>query len=281
MTHGDPARPIGVFDSGIGGWSVLREIRRELPDESLIYVADSAYAPYGGRPDAEVAARAHALASFLVERGAKALVLACNTATAVAAASLRASFSLPIVAMEPAVKPAAALTRSGVIGVLATRRTVESEQLARLRDAHGRDVTILCHAAEGLVERIEAGDFDGPHTLALLMRYVQPLRERGADVLVLGCTHYPLIRPVIERIAGPDCQVLDPAPAVARELRRRLLVAGLLGAGPARPPAVCTTGTVGHLRELFSLLGESVPDITAIELPNLPVSSQPSTGAAS
>ncbi len=248
--------PIGIFDSGIGGWSVLREIRRELPREALLYVADSAHAPYGERSEAEVATRAHAVARHLVDEGAKALVIACNTATAAAVASLRARFALPIVAMEPAVKPAAAMTRTGVVGVLATRRTVDSEQLARLRDAHGRDVRILSCAATGLVERIEAGDFDGAGTRELVARHVAPLRVAGADVIVLGCTHFPLIRAVIERAAGPECGILDPAPAVASELRRRLAAADLLATEDAASTRVLTTGPAARLRELLTLLGE-------------------------
>lgn len=252
-----PAQPIGVFDSGIGGWSVLREIRRELPHEALLYVADSAHAPYGERSAEDIEARAHAVANYLVAAGAKALVVACNTATAAAVASLRARQALPIVAMEPAVKPAAAMTATGVVGVLATRRTVDSEQLARLRDAHGRDVRILARACTGLVERIEAGDFDGPATRDLVARHVGPLREAGADVLVLGCTHYPLIRPTIEAVAGPACRVIDPAPAVARELRRRLAALSLLAEKGGGAPRVLTTGSAERMRELLALLGEA------------------------
>ncbi|MGE3772242.1 MAG: glutamate racemase [Gammaproteobacteria bacterium] len=259
--------PIGLFDSGIGGWSVLREVRRELPQEALLYVADSAYAPYGERSEAEVAARAQAIARHLVEAGAKSLVIACNTATAAAVAALRARFSVPIVAMEPAVKPAAAMTATGVVGVLATQRTVSSAQLARLRDAHGRDVAILARAATGLVERIEAGDFDGPATRALVERHVAPLREAGADVLVLGCTHFPLIRATIEAVAGPAMRVMDPAPAVARELRRRLEHARLIDGDGVPRTRVLTTGPVARMRELLAMLGETGLVVEAVDIP--------------
>lgn len=246
--------PVGIFDSGIGGWSVLREIRRELPGESLIYLADSAHAPYGDRPDEYVAARAHAVASWLFERGAKALVVACNTATSAAVAGLRARFAAPIVAMEPAVKPAAAQTRSGVVGVLATRRTVEGERLAHLRDRYGRDVRIIARACPDLVECVEAGDFDGPVARRLVASHVEPLLAEGADVLVLGCTHFPLLRPVIEALA-PGATVIDPAPAVARELRRRLETQGLLGPqAAATAPRVHTTGSVAQCARLLGLL---------------------------
>ncbi len=248
--------PIGIFDSGIGGWSVLREIRRELPQESLIYVADSAYAPYGDRAPAVIAARARAIAVYLQNAGAKALVVACNTATTAAVAELRTRYALPIVAMEPAVKPAAAQTRSGVIGVLATQRTVDSAQLARLRQQYGREVEILAQPAPGLVECIEAGDFTAPRTRELVAAYIRPLVDFGADVLVLGCTHYPLIRDLIEEEAGPTCTVIDPAPAVARELRRRLTAAALLANGEPQVSRVYTTGQAPAMRELLRLLGE-------------------------
>lgn len=264
--HAQVQVPIGIFDSGIGGWSILREIRRELPRETLLYVADSAYAPYGERSEDEVAARAHAVARHLVEAGAKSLVIACNTASAAAAATLRARFSIPIVAIEPAVKPAATMTTTGVIGVLATRRTADSPQLARLRVEHGRAVTILTRAVTGLVERIEAGDFDGPATRALVERHVAPLCEAGADVLVLGCTHFPLIRPTIERIAGPAIRIIDPAPAVARELRRRLERAGLVGNDEHATTRVLTTGPVVRMEELLTILGEARPAAETVRI---------------
>lgn len=235
---------------------MLREIRRELPDEPLLYVADSAYAPYGDRTPAEIARRVHAIADFLIAQGAKALVVACNTATSAAVHSLRARHSLPIVAMEPAVKPAATQTRSGVVGVLATQRTVDSEQLARLRELYGQAVRVLARPAPGLVECIEAGEFEGAHTRRLVERHVRPLIEDGADVLVLGCTHFPLIRGLIERVAGPQCLVIDPAPAVARELRRRLTHENLL-ALTGGTPRVFTTGSAEAMRVLLGLIGES------------------------
>ncbi|WP_435628549.1 glutamate racemase [Candidatus Ferrigenium straubiae] len=220
--------PIGVFDSGVGGLSVLREIRCELPHEDLLYVADSGHAPYGDKPAPLIEARSIAIVEFLVSRRAKAIVVACNTATGAAVAALRARFSLPIVAMEPAVKPAAASTRSGVIGVLATGRTLASENFERLHARFGADVDILVQACPGLVEQVEAGDFSGARTRALLEQYVLPLLERQADTLVLGCTHYPFLAPLIRKIAGPSVAIVDPSAAIARELRRRLTDAGLL-----------------------------------------------------
>jgi glutamate racemase len=220
--------PIGVFDSGIGGLSVLREIRRELPNEDLLYVADSGHAPYGDKPAPLIEARSIAIVEFLLSQRAKAIVVACNTATGAAVATLRARFPLPIVAMEPAIKPAAASTRSGVIGVLATGRTLASENFARLHARFGADVDILVQACPGLVEQVEAGDLSGAETRALLERYVLPLLERQADTLVLGCTHYPFLAPLIREVAGPSVAIVDPSAAIARELRRRLADAVLL-----------------------------------------------------
>ena len=159
---------------------------------------------------------------------AKAIVVACNTATGVAIKMLRARFSVPIVAMEPAVKPAVAHTRSGVIGVLATSRTIASDNFAKLHERFGADVKILMQACPGLVEQVEAGDLSGDKTRALIEQYVLPLLEQGADTLVLGCTHYPFLAPLIREIAGPTVTIIDPSAAIARELRRRLSGAGLL-----------------------------------------------------
>ncbi len=220
--------PIGVFDSGVGGLSVLREIRRELPGEDLLYVADSGHAPYGDKPPQLIEARSIEIIEFLLSRHAKAIVVACNTATGAAISTLRARFPVPIVAMEPAVKPAAAHTKSGVVGVLATSRTLSSDNFAKLSARFGTDIDLLVQACPGLVEQVESGDLSGDQTRALLERYLLPLLERKADTIVLGCTHYPFLAPLIQEIAGPGVAIIDPAAAIARELRRRLADLGLL-----------------------------------------------------
>lgn len=220
--------PIGIFDSGVGGLSVLREIRKALPNERLLYVADSGHAPYGDRPAEYILQRAEAITEFFVGKGAKAVVVACNTATAVAVAQLRARHTLPIVAMEPALKPAAKITKTGVIGILATSRTLASESFSRLAEKHGKGTQVLLQACPGFVEVVEKAQLTGPETVALVTRYVSPLLERGADTLVLGCTHYPFLIDVIQSIAGPNISVLDPSPAIGRELRRRLQMHELL-----------------------------------------------------
>ncbi len=225
--------PIGVFDSGVGGLTVLREIRRLLPAEDLFYVADSAHVPYGDKPSTVIAARALAITEFLVERGAKAIVVACNTATGAAVRLLRMRYSIPVIALEPAIKPAVERTRSGVIGVLATRRTLASQNLMQLVERFASRAEILLQPCPGLVERIESGDLDRAETRALTQDYLEPLLARGADTLVLGCTHYPLIRPLLQRLAGPEVLILDSGAAVARQVQRRLAETGLL-APPGR-----------------------------------------------
>ena len=222
-TAENPAgNPIGVFDSGVGGLSVLREIRRELPAEDLLYVADSGHAPYGDKSAQLIEARAIAIVEFLLSQHAKTIVVACNTATGVAIETLRARFPVPIVAMEPAVKPAVTHTKSGVIGVLATSRTIASDNFAKLHDRFGADVKILMQACPGLVEQVEAGDLSGDKTRALIEQYVLPLLAKKVDTIVLGCTHYPFLSPLIQEIAGPSVVIIDPSAAIARELRRRL-----------------------------------------------------------
>lgn len=193
-----------------------------MPDARLIYVADSAHAPYGDKSAAYIEQRSLAITRFLVEQGAEAIVIACNTATAAAAAALRAKFALPIVGMEPAVKPAVAATRSGVVGVLATVGTLESARFAALLDKYAGSVRIVTRGCPGLVERVEQGDLSGPDTRELLGGYLAPLLAEGADTVILGCTHYPFLAPVIGELAGPEVTLIDTGAAVARQLVRRL-----------------------------------------------------------
>lgn len=220
--------PIGVFDSGVGGLSVLREIRALLPAEDLLYVADSGAAPYGDRPEEFIRERVWAIAEFLVQMGVKMIVVACNTATAVGVELLRSRLSIPVVAMEPAVKPAASLSRSKIIGVLATSRTLASERFARLAENFGRGVQIILQPCPGFVEQVERGDIDSPETVELVKKHVLPLIEKGADTLVLGCTHYPFLLPVIREVAGPGVSVVDASLPVARHVANVLQARGLL-----------------------------------------------------
>jgi len=253
--HSSVAAPVGVFDSGVGGLSIVREIRRLLPKLDIDYVCDARYVPYGERPEAFVLERALAICRFLLDRRARALVIACNTATAAAARELRARYRLPIVGIEPAVKPAAAATRSGIVGILATASTLQSRKYAELLAPFGQFTRVIGQPCSGLVERVEAGALDGAETEALLHRYIEPLLAAGADTLVLGCTHYPFLHAAIRRVAGEGVSIVDPSAAVARHLAE-LLGPGADGRGELR---IFTSGEpAGRAALIARLLGEAV-----------------------
>ncbi len=254
--------PIGVFDSGVGGLSVLRHIREELPHENLMYVADSAFAPYGSKSPQQIQHRAVLIAEFLLAQQAKALVIACNTATAAAVRLLRERFSVPIIGMEPAIKPAVAATRSGVVGVLATSGTLRSAQFAALLENYRQGVRIETQICHGLVECVERGELDTPATRELLWGYVKPLLDAGADTLVLGCTHYPFLRPLIEDMTDGRAALIDTGAAVARQLRRRLESGNLAAAGGEGGSQFWTSGDAGQGRYVMGLLCK---EATAVE----------------
>ena len=214
--------PIGVFDTGVGGLSVLRAIRQELPFENLLYAADSAHAPYGDKDSDFIGQRARLMTRFLLAQGAKMIVVACNTITVVAVKELRAWCPVPVIAMEPAIKPAAQRTKSGIVGVLATSQTIASASVARLCESQGEHVKFLLQACPGLVESVEQADLTSHATRALLAKYSEPLIAGGADTLVLGCTHYPFLMQQIQAIAGPDVLVIDAGAPVAKEVVRQL-----------------------------------------------------------
>ncbi|HDN79732.1 MAG: glutamate racemase [Chloroflexi bacterium] len=220
-------RPIGIFDSGVGGLSVWKEVVRLLPEENVIYFADSAHLPYGERSQEEVKAFSEAIVAFLVEQGAKLVVVACNTASAAALYYLRERFSIPIVGMEPAVKPAAKQTHTGKIGVIGTKVTFQGLLFKRLVERFSKDVIIHTCACPGLVEMVEEGILNGQEAEERLRDYLLPMLAEGIDVLVLGCTHYPFLRGVIEKVAGPKVKVIDPSEAVARQVKRVLEREGL------------------------------------------------------
>lgn len=212
---------IGVFDSGIGGLSVLREIRSQMPEADLLYLADQARAPYGVRSLAEVEAITLEIGGWLIDRGATTLVVACNTASAAALDSLRARFDqLPVVGMEPAVKPAAAQTASGVIAVFATAATFQGRLFESVVSRHGADVQVVARACPDWVELVERGQVSGPEVEESVSGPVAEARLEQADVAVLGCTHFSFLAPVIGRIGGPGLAVIDPAPAVAAQTAR-------------------------------------------------------------
>jgi len=252
------AGPVGIFDSGVGGLSVLQEIRGRLPNERLLYVADCGFAPYGERSVGYVQQRSRAISEFLLAQGAKAIVVACNTATAAVVPVLRQRIVAPIVAIEPAVKPAAARSRSGVIGVLATRRTLESERFARLVSAHAAGVEVVTEACPELVALVERGITSGPEARAQVEPRVRALLARRADAIVLGCTHFHFLRSTVEAIAGEGVSVIDPGIPVAVELARRLKAAGLARDGtPGADVRLWTSGDLGDMARLVTaLLGE-------------------------
>jgi len=219
---------IGVFDSGVGGLSVLAHIHELLPGDRLHYVADSAYMPYGCKPDQVVEDRCMSIAAFFVEHGCKAIVVACNTATAVAVQQLRLKYDMPVIGMEPAVKPAVSSSRSGVVGVFATSATVASDKFRQLGLRHGAEARLIVQACPGLVEQIERGELYTDKTRSMLQAYLDPLMQEGIDTLVLGCTHYPFVSPMIREIVGEEIAIVDTGDAIARELRRQLLVNELL-----------------------------------------------------
>ncbi|MEL7937258.1 glutamate racemase [Pseudomonas delhiensis] len=248
-------RPIGVFDSGVGGLSVLREIRARLPGESLVYLADCGHVPYGEKTPEYIRERCRRIAEFLIAQDCKALVLACNTATAAAASDLRERYpQLPILAMEPAVKPAAAATSSGVVGVLATTGTLKSARFAALLDRFASDVRVITQPCPGLVERIEAGDLDGPQTRELLQGFVEPLLAEGCDTLILGCTHYPFLRPLLGRMLPSGVSLIDTGAAVARHLQASLASRGLQALGPAKKTHFFTSGAVEMFERVLPVL---------------------------
>jgi glutamate racemase len=260
MISTQAASPIGVFDSGVGGLSVLREIQRTTPAEDLIYLADQRHVPYGPRSMKQVQEFSVAITRYLVSRGAKMIVAACNTASAAALQHLRAIFpDVPFVGMEPAIKPAAEQTQSGIVGVLATPATFQGALYASVLERFAQDVVVLQETCPGLVSQIERGALDTPETREILERALVPMLARGIDRVVMGCTHYPFVIPLIQDIVGPDVAVIDPAPAVAQQVGRVLTASNLSNQGvDVGRSEYLTTGEIGRLESLLpKLMGET------------------------
>ncbi|MFJ4196484.1 glutamate racemase [Pseudomonas sp. NPDC089534] len=259
--------PVAVFDSGVGGLSVLAEIQRLLPGESILYFADCGHIPYGEKTPEFIRQRCALMAAFFREQGAKALVLACNTATVAAVADLRRDFpDWPIVGMEPAVKPAAAATRSGVVGVLATTGTLASAKFAALLDRFATDVKVITQPCPGLVERIEGGDLHSDALRRMLHGYVEPLLAAGCDTIILGCTHYPFLKPMLATMIPAEISLIDTGAAVARQLQRLLAERGLLADGPSRAARFWTSGDPQAFRTVLPLLGQTSDDVQSLGL---------------
>ncbi len=250
---------IGIFDSGVGGLSVLREIRKVLPGEECVYYADTANCPYGSKTRAFIIGRAVAITQLLLDRGCDIIVVACNTATAAAIATLRARFPVRFVGIEPAVKPAALTSRTGTIGVLATASTLSSAKYRKMKEIYGDKVAIAEGVGQGFVELVAAGELTGPRAEAVVRASLGPLLEAGADRIALGCTHYPFLLPTLEKVAAayavPDIRVIDPAVAVARQLAKVLAEEGIpLRGGADGTTELLASGPDGILKKIFQTL---------------------------
>lgn len=252
--------PIGVFDSGVGGLSVLRAMRVLMPEEAVLYFGDQGHVPYGLRSMEQIQNFSEGITKFLLDRGAKLIVVACNTASAAALTYLRGKFpAVPFVGMEPAVKPAAETTRTGRVGVLATPATFQGALYASVVERFAAGVELFQHACPGLVGQIEKGELDSAQTRAILEDALAPMLERNIDTVVLGCTHYPFVIPLIQQIAGEKVRVVDPAPAVAKQAKRLLEAAGMKNQSHKRASIrFFTSGSPFEMKPLLPvLLGES------------------------
>ena len=254
---------IGIMDSGLGGLSVFREIRRSLPDEAYIYYADNAFCPYGDKTPEFIRERLCSITDGFLQQGVEVMVLACNTATAAAIEYLRTHYSIPFIGMEPAVKPAALGTRSGVIGVLATAGTLKGSKYLNTKGRFEDQAQIIERVGKGFVELVESGRTTGPETDNTVRESLQPLLEAGADRIVLGCTHYPFLLDTLQKVAAglgyPDVQFIDPAPAVAARLLQ-VMAENNIGMRDAHPGVtLLASGDAGNLEKAFYALSGSWP----------------------
>lgn len=251
---------IGIFDSGVGGLSVFREIRKVLPEQSYIYYADNAHCPYGEKSREYITDRAREITRFMLDKGCEIIVVACNTATAAAIATLRDEFPVKFIGMEPAIKPAAQATQTGVVGVLATAGTLKATKYIDTRAKWARDVQIVEHIGQGFVELVEKGIMEGPLAEDVVKTSLTPLLTAGADMIVLGCTHYPFLTDTICKVAGevvPDRKVtvIDPAPAVARHLLEVMQEQGIDTRSPeGYSIQLHASGDSSNLEKIFSEL---------------------------
>lgn len=256
----ESAAPVGVFDSGIGGLTVFREIAKALPHESMIYVADSGYAPYGTRTKQYITARSRFLTRFLLDQGCKLIVVACNTATGASISTLRKEFPVPFIGVEPAIKPAILASRTGHVGVLATEQTFKGEHFKRTSERFNGSVQIHVQAGNGLVELIESGRSESEESRILLKRYLTPMIRAGVDQLVLGCTHYPFLIPLISRMVPKDVTIIDPAPAVARQTRNVLETSGGINESKEQPEyKFFSTGDPAQLQIIVEQVAGNYP----------------------
>jgi glutamate racemase len=258
--------PIGIFDSGVGGISVLRAIREQMPEESVLYFGDQGHIPYGSRAVEEIQSFSEAVTRFLLEQGVKIIVVACNAASAAALKSLRGKFpDVQVVGMEPAVKPAAEHTHTGKVGVLATPATFQGALYASVVERFANGVELFQDTCPGLVQQIERGMLHGKETRRILQEALLPMLEENIDTVVLGCTHYPFVIPLIQRIVGENVRVIDPAPAVARQTVRLLEAAGMRHpSGSMGSLKFYTSGDPEELRSLLPMLLGEMGDVEKV-----------------
>ncbi|MEN6619913.1 MAG: glutamate racemase [Rikenellaceae bacterium] len=253
---------VGIFDSGVGGLSVWKELIGILPNNRFLYFSDNAYCPYGPRSRKEIISRAKSITDFFISNGVSLIVVACNTATAAAIDTLRRCYDIPFIGMEPAIKPAALHSKSGVIGVLATKGTFNGKLYHRTLERFASDINVIERTGTGLVEQVEAGEINFPKTRELLKRYINPMIEGGADHIVLGCTHYPFLLDEIRKIAGENVVIVNPAPAVAQHTYNTLIQYGLVSKDklhPNRQTLFYSTGPIENLVRIARSILPSIP----------------------
>lgn len=257
--------PIGIFDSGLGGLSVMNAVRKLLPFEDLFYFGDCHFAPYGDQTVDYITERVFTICDYMLERGSKAIVVACNTATAAAVNKIRLHYEIPIIGIEPAIKPAVAATDNGAVGVLATTRTITSERYKHLIDKYGKEgVEVISIACPGLMECVESGDWDTEKTRLLISKYVSPLKRADLHEVVLGCTHYPFLKDQIQRELGDSVHLIDPSAAVARELKHQLQLRNNLKIRGIGTELFVITGDTGPYQPIVSrLFGRPVEVLSA------------------
>ncbi|MBO7248728.1 MAG: glutamate racemase [Bacteroidales bacterium] len=250
---------IGVFDSGVGGLSVFRELYALMPEQDYVYLSDAAHCPYGNKPVEYIIERAEAITRFLIDKGAEVVVIACNTATAAAVKYLREKYPIPFVGMEPAIKPAALTSKTGVVGVLATANTFKGSLYHNTLEKFASDVTVIEKVGEGLVEFVESGQTEGPEVEKVLHKYIDPMLEADADAVVLGCTHYPFLESTIRKIAGDQVNIINPAPAIALQTQR--ILDALEGRKSTSSKSLFySTGDTTIMRSLVAQIAPSVTD---------------------
>ena len=259
--------PIGLFDSGVGGLSIMQEVRKLLPEEDLIYFADSAYCPYGVKPPEVIKARCFNICNFLIEQGVKLIVVASNTTSVTGLDIIREHYSIPIVGVEPAIKPAAEKSRNGKIGILATGVTLKGERFSSLIERYGNGVEVFTQPCPGLVELVEEGKLNNPETEALLHHYLDPILAHGSDTIVLGCTHYPFLRPIVQAITGREITVIDTGEAVARQVGRVINSLNQIHTGKKGKEIFYTSGSAAKVTQTIQdLWGDKSLAVTHIEL---------------